>query len=66
MDFMYYFDFLRAIPRDYSSMTATFSSGTPAAVAGSGGRPGGPPAIKVKGAGPAEVKTAVTEDDYEE
>lgn len=60
---MYYFDFLRAIPRDYSSMTTTFAS---ASTSASSGRPGGPPAIKVKGEAPAQGTAATNEDDFEE
>jgi hypothetical protein len=56
LEFLYYLDFLRACPRDYSSMTSAFSSAAK----------GGPPAIKITSGPGAAVKGAQNEEDYEE
>jgi uncharacterized membrane protein YgcG len=45
LDFLYYFDYLRAYPRDYSSMTSAFAA--PSGGGGSGS--GKPPMVRVTG-----------------
>jgi hypothetical protein len=59
LDFLYYFDYLRAYPRDYSSMTSAF-----AGPAGSGS--GKPPMVKVTGGGRNAGGGANDDADFEE
>ena len=55
MDFLYYFDFLRAYPRDYAAMTSAFNSsggstsGTSGTIGTSGASAGNgkPPVVRV-------------------
>ena len=60
LDFMYYFDFVRAYPKDYASMTATHAYSSSSST-----NTGRPPAVKVVGkAAPQQQKEE--QEDYEE
>lgn len=55
MDFLYYFDFLRAYPRDYAAMTSAFNSsgGSTSGTIGASGASAGngkPPVVRVTAA----------------
>lgn len=60
LDFMYYFDFVRAYPKDYASMTTTH------AYSSSSTSTGRPPVVKVVGKGAPKQQKEEEQEDYEE
>ena len=62
LDFMYYFDFVRAYPKDYANMTATHAYSS----SSSSTNTGRPPAVKVVGKGVPQHQKEELQEDYEE
>ena len=62
LDFMYYFDFVRAYPKDYANMTATHAYSS----SSSSTNTGRPPAVKVVGKGAPQQQQKEEQEDYEE
>ena len=64
MDFLYYFDFLRAYPRDYAAMTSAFNSsgGSTSGTIGASGASAGngkPPVVRVTTAAASAASVSI-------
>lgn len=62
LDFLYYLDFLRALPKDYAAMTTAYASTSSTTTSNNSSGRGGPSAVKVTG---GAAKEAAGDEDFE-